>query len=1162
METEALPMDPLPSPQPTPAPAKPRRYVSTLGPTLRGFLFFIFGCCAFLGATGFYLLAIRGMEAVRQETLQTFFSIGMVLAHIVVGLALVVPLLIFGGVHLYTSYHRPNRVAVRLGIVVLILGLIVVATGIVLVQLEGFPQLPTDSITRQVVLWLHILVPVAATWAYVKHRKAGPRIQWKWGYAWGGAVVVFVAAMLGMHSQNPRQWFAKGSTEGEKYFEPSRARTADGKFIAAESLMMDTYCMKCHQDAYESHRKSVHHFSSFNNPAYLFSVQETRRTAGVRASRWCAGCHDPVPFFSGQFDDPNFDMKNNPTASAGVTCVVCHSVSHVNSRSGNADYTIGEVDHYPFAFSDNPALQWINNQLIKAKPELHKKTFLKPFHRSEEFCSTCHKVGLPQEVNHYKEFLRGQNTNDSFHLSGVSGHGARSFYYPATAKNQCADCHMALVESKDFGARDFDGTGKRKIHDHQFPGGNTGLHELMKAKHPQCVDAMENVKKFLVNGPDGKSPTLRIDLFGLKEINDQQRGIDGPLVDNQPLRPHLPKLHPGRVYFVETVLRTLNMGHHFTQGTADSNEIWVEFTAKSGGKIIGSSGLLTGDDEGALDPRAHTLNVLMLDRFGNRIDRRNPQDIFTPLYDHQIAPGAAQVVHYQLAVPKDVTGPIELKARVRYRKFDTPYLEHMYGKGKAPKLPIVDLCSDTVILPVAGVAESVPAQTSPIKLAWQRWNDYGIGNFLEGSNDGSGSKSTLVPAENAFLRLLGDDFKDAKAAHAHAYTNLARVYVAHGSPYLDKARDMLIKARDCEPKAPWQTVAWLNGRVNALNNNLEEAIKHFEQVVDPKNKDQSRKFDFTSDWVVLNDLGMTLFSYSNQFTRADDRAQREQILRRAVATFEKTLKLDAENAVAHSYLQKCHAALAGDLAPSTAKAVTSPLLDQLQALADTATPIAARMEQSRTLAAHLAKLQADKAIPAAPELIAAHAAALRAQRSAEQQNLRLAIAPLVVQLDAWLLSQVPPLSRTFTDAKKPKADRLEAGDQLAQVLARLQQRPSQEDAVTPLAAALSWPNPGLPASLALQGLASGGHLQGPLPAPRLLTLYAARPGVLALSMQDDRELAQSSARVLARMHDLMFAIFRPDDNAQDSAVRRHRERFPLTVPASQSVLVVELKAGN
>ena len=52
----------------------------------------------------------------------------------------------------------------------------------------------------------------------------------------------------------------------------------------------------------------------------------------------------------------------------------------------------------------------------------------------------------------------------------------------------------------------------------------------------------------------------------------------------------------------------------------------------------------------------------MLDRDGNRIDRRNPQDIFTPLYNHQIPPGAAQVVHYGLAVPEDQSEPLTVEA--------------------------------------------------------------------------------------------------------------------------------------------------------------------------------------------------------------------------------------------------------------------------------------------------------------------------------------------------------------------------------------------------------------------------------------------------------------------------------------------------------------------
>jgi hypothetical protein len=71
----------------------------------------------------------------------------------------------------------------------------------------------------------------------------------------------------------------------------------------------------------------------------------------------------------------------------------------------------------------------------------------------------------------------------------------------------------------------------------------------------------------------------------------------------------------------------------------------------------------------------------MLDRNGNRIDRRNPQDIFTPLYNNQIPPGAAHVLHYQLTVPPYQSSPLTVEVKVQYRKFDTTYLNYVYGAG-------------------------------------------------------------------------------------------------------------------------------------------------------------------------------------------------------------------------------------------------------------------------------------------------------------------------------------------------------------------------------------------------------------------------------------------------------------------------------------------------
>ncbi|HET6882813.1 MAG TPA: multiheme c-type cytochrome, partial [Pirellulales bacterium] len=400
-------------PQPRPA---PKKYVRAVGPRLRKLLLAVFALLALLGANSGYLASITALEAITGHTYQNYFYQYMFLGHLILGLVLIVPFIVFGVVHMLNSWDRRNRRAVRVGYALFAVSIVVLVTGLLLTRVVGLFELRQPQ-TRWLVYWLHVASPLAAAWLYWLHRLAGPRIKWKVGAAYAGVVGVVVLAMVALHAQDPRKWNVAGPKDGEKYFKPSEAITATGNFIPATTLMMDSYCLKCHQDAYQGWFHSAHHLSSFNNPAYLASVRETREVAlkrdgNVQASRWCAGCHDPVPFFSGAFDNPDFDLVNHPTSQAGITCTACHAITNVDSTIGNADYTIEEPIHYPFAFSDNAVLQFINNQLIKAKPSFHKKTFLKDFHKTAEFCSTCHKVNLPKDVTHYKDFLRGQNHYD------------------------------------------------------------------------------------------------------------------------------------------------------------------------------------------------------------------------------------------------------------------------------------------------------------------------------------------------------------------------------------------------------------------------------------------------------------------------------------------------------------------------------------------------------------------------------------------------------------------------------------------------------------------------------------------------------------------------------------------------------------------------------
>jgi hypothetical protein len=871
--------DDLTRPAGTPVAGR-RRYVPAVGPRLRKLLAVVFGLFALLAVNSAYLIAVRALEAGTGATYQNWFYLVMFLAHLALGAAIVIPVIVFGFAHMKNARHRPNRRAVRVGYALFATALVLLASGIVLTRIEGV-LVVKDPTVRAIAYWLHVVTPLVAAWLFVLHRLAGKKIRWKTGLRWAVVAGAFAAVMLALHSQDPRAWNVEGPQSGEQYFFPSLARTSTGNFIPAAALSNDSYCAECHEDVHERWSYSAHRFSSFNNPPYLFSVKGTRemamaRDGNVQASRWCAGCHDPVPFYSGRFDDPAFDMEGDPTGQQGITCSVCHSITHVNSVRGNADYTIEEPVHYPFAYSENQALGWVNRQLVKAKPELHKKTFLKPLHSSAEFCGTCHKVHLPPELNGYK-WLRGQDHYSTYQLSGVSGHGITSFYYPEKAEHNCNNCHMGLLASDDFGAQDFDRTGGLKVHDHLFPSANTGIPHLLD--FPEWV--VDEHRKF-------NEGVMRIDLFGVKEGGT----VDSPLI--APLRPAVPALVPGRRYLVETVVRTVKMGHPFTQGTVDSNEVWVDVTVTSNGRVIGRSGGM--DAEGRVDPWSHFVNVYMLDRHGNRIDQRNAQDIFVPLYNHQIPPGAADVIHYLIEVPEGLAGPIEVEARLNYRKFDTTYLKHVYGPDFVNDLPVMELARDRVVFPVGGpdgVARQAPGQPAvgnpPSSIVeWQRWNDYGIGLLRKGGK----SKGELAQAEAAFREV-------ERLGRPDGPLNLARVYLEQGT-VRDHAIAALARAAAFDPPAPKWSVAWFTGLVNKQNGYLDEAIANFRSIVELDDEEtRRREFDFAGDWRLLDELGQTLLERAKQERGERRRARREELVREAVGYFEQALVLDPEDMAAH-----------------------------------------------------------------------------------------------------------------------------------------------------------------------------------------------------------------------------------------------------------------------
>src|SRR4051812_11828979 len=204
----------VPSSEPAPVrPRAPRKpYVPAIGPRLRTLFWVVLVLLAFLGANSAYLFSVTGLEALSGHVYQNYFYQMMFLVHVVLGLLLIVPFVVFGTIHMLNTRQRKNRRAVRVGYALFAAGLIVLISGVLLMRAFGLDL--RQPAARSLVYWLHVAAPLVAGWLYWLHRLAGPPIQWRVGGAYVGLVGATIAIMLLMHSQDPRKWNVAGPQEG------------------------------------------------------------------------------------------------------------------------------------------------------------------------------------------------------------------------------------------------------------------------------------------------------------------------------------------------------------------------------------------------------------------------------------------------------------------------------------------------------------------------------------------------------------------------------------------------------------------------------------------------------------------------------------------------------------------------------------------------------------------------------------------------------------------------------------------------------------------------------------------------------------------------------------------------------------------------------------
>ena len=597
-----------------------------------------------------------------------------------------------------------------------------------------------------------------------------------------------------------------------KFF-PSSAQTKGGVNIPAKYFMQSQACERCHEDIYKQWNSSAHHFSSFNNQWYRKSIEYMQDVAGVRSSKWCAGCHDPSLLFSGMFDTPIRQIENTPAAKAGLSCLMCHSIVQVKSTMGQGDFTLEYPKLHELAASENPLVRRLHDFVVKLNPEPHRRTFLKPFMRTQvaEFCSTCHKVHLDVPVNRYR-WVRGFNEYDNWQASGVSGQGARSFYYPANPM-MCADCHMPQVASKDAG------NVNGFVHSHRFPGANTAVPtanedaQQLETSIRFLQDKQLTVDIFAVS-PAGKVNAEAAAGGGAKPelsttfaVGEEAEVLTptGAAGEVRPITAPLGEVDAavrrGDDVRVDVVVRTRKVGHFFPGGTVDAFDVWLELQAvDEKGQTIFWSGKVEDDGKGPVEKGAHFYKSLLIDAHGNPINKRNAWANRATMYAHLIPPGAADTAHFRLHIPDNAGEKISLYAKLNYRKFMWWNTQFAYagvedpGKPQGtftpdyddrkitftgdtsqvagelkniPNLPIITIAEDAKSMRVLPRNAAAPKpEVTLTKDDWTRWNDYGIGLLLQGD---------LKGAAAAFEKITEID-----PQNADGWVNIARCLVQEG----------------------------------------------------------------------------------------------------------------------------------------------------------------------------------------------------------------------------------------------------------------------------------------------------------------------------------------------------------------------------------------------
>ncbi|MAG94284.1 MAG: hypothetical protein CMJ48_11105 [Planctomycetaceae bacterium] len=611
------------------------------------------------------------------------------LVHVVVGLALLVPYLIYQVKHFLAWYRQKWTVVMLLGYLLtamllscVVSGLFVTYDAMLGAKLSEFWDLvhAISGIGTAALVLVHVTM---ALWRRRAMFKNAPELATAvrrfalgtTGLVSLGAVTILVGAIglrgIPAEFDVPENYsLSEYVNQFDEYegnpFAPTYATTSSGKLVRPEVLSNSASCgtSGCHEEIYNEWLPSAHRFSAMNEP--FQQVQKNFADDREPAeTRYCAGCHDPISLFAGAKDIHNLSLAA-PGMQEGCSCVACHSISKVDQR-GNADYVLTPPQKYIWE-DETGWKKTVSDFLIRAYPRQHLADYDRTILRTPEFCGACHKQFIPEALNHFG-VSPGQNQYDEWRNSHWHTED------PETDLS-CIDCHMRLVPDSDDPGRGEDGAIRRTTDD------NSHRHHGTIATNMFIPKAMKlkNWKKHV---------GLTEQWIRGETVIDEIAHLwpAGPVVSTAILAPK--QAEAGAEVSMRVIIANNKAGHQFTTGPLDFTRAWIHLTVTdSAGRTVAEWGALDPKTRAITDEAGKVHQAGNSPKEGTLVLEAEPMDQHgQPIIKHELWNKAggrgARVVYpnrsdsqvYKFTVPKGTTGPLKVKANLNFRRYRQQFLD-------------------------------------------------------------------------------------------------------------------------------------------------------------------------------------------------------------------------------------------------------------------------------------------------------------------------------------------------------------------------------------------------------------------------------------------------------------------------------------------------------